>query len=56
MKVHQMTPTLNQTPHIDKQIVEHVVASVAIDIIFGKKHYYKSGVQSINLNHYRTLK
>jgi hypothetical protein len=35
-KVHQMTPIFDHIPHIDKQIVEHVVASSAIDIIFGK--------------------
>jgi hypothetical protein len=31
-----MTPILDHIPHIDKQIVEHVVASIAIGIIFGK--------------------
>jgi hypothetical protein len=36
-KVHQMTPIFNHIPHIDKQIVEHVVASTTIDIIW-KKH------------------
>jgi len=47
VKVHQMTPRLNHTPYIDKQIVEHVVASTTIDIMFGTNTSTKVGCSSL---------
>jgi len=47
VKVRQMTPRLNHTPYIDKQIVEHVVASTTIDIMFGTNTSTKVGCSSL---------